>query len=220
MTQVERPWLNDVRDCHLYRFWVRHPLTGERVLGYIGETARLPFERLMEHVMSQPWADTILAWEVDDRVYPGKQAVLEAEAAAIRSERPLYNYRENLDNPHRVEIWRAKEQRRVRDAARGRPRWVQAEDRESTAFAGTAQPDPFWLVRAVNWLSVRSSLQIKTVLWSVSWVTASLVLWGVLQRLAPGPGTWVQPLCATTVCLAALLWGLLYRPKRRRRRRR
>lgn len=123
MTSV-LPTPTDTRDCHLYRFWVRHPLTGRRVLGYVGETVRQPFVRLMEHIGDQPWADTILGWEVDEVVYTGKAAVLEAEAAAIRAERPLYNYRENLDNPLRVEIWRAKEQRRARDDAGGRPRWV------------------------------------------------------------------------------------------------
>ncbi|MDT5030976.1 MAG: hypothetical protein QOC94_1147 [Actinoplanes sp.] len=100
------PQVGGLRDCHLYRFWVRYPLTGERVLGHVGETVRLPFERLLEHIYSQPWADTILAWEVDDVGYPGKEAVLEAERLAVERELPLYNYEPNLSNPHRVEIWR------------------------------------------------------------------------------------------------------------------
>ncbi len=108
-----------LRDCALYRFWVRHPTTGARVLGYIGETAQMPFERLMQHIQTQPWADTILGWEVDDAVYAGKDAVLAAERAAVEAERPLFNYEWNLANPDRVEIWRAKEQRAERDRARG-----------------------------------------------------------------------------------------------------
>ncbi|MDT5151860.1 MAG: hypothetical protein QOI01_3593 [Mycobacterium sp.] len=57
------------------------------------------------------WADTIIAWEVDAVVYPGKQAVLEAERLAVEVELPLYNYEWNLGNLYRVEIWRAKDQR-------------------------------------------------------------------------------------------------------------
>lgn len=107
------------RDCALYRFWVRHPETGQRVLGYIGETARMPFVRLMEHIQSQPWADTIVGWEVAPAVYPSKQAVWVAEQAAIRAERPLYNIEHNMGNPDRIPPWVAVAQRQARQ-----PGWV------------------------------------------------------------------------------------------------
>ena len=119
MTYSEQLSQADRRECALYRFWVRHPVTGDRVLGYIGETARMPFQRLMEHIYSQPWADTIVCWEVDPATYVGKAAVLAAEEAAIRAEMPLYNYEFNLENPNRVEVWRAVKQRQARE-----PGWV------------------------------------------------------------------------------------------------
>lgn len=107
------------RDCALYRFWVRHPETGQRVLGYIGETGRMPFQRLMEHVYQKPWADTIVGWEVDSVTYPNKQAVLAAELAAIQAERPLYNIEGNMGNPDRIPPWVAVAQRQARQ-----PDWV------------------------------------------------------------------------------------------------
>ncbi|HLL65732.1 MAG TPA: hypothetical protein VK453_08280 [Micromonosporaceae bacterium] len=113
---------DDRRGCHVYRFLVRDPRSDyrTRALGYIGETARMPFDRLLEHVREQPWADTIVSWEVDDAVYSGKDAVLAAERAAVEAERPLYNHEWNLDNPDRIEIWKAREQRAARDAVGGR----------------------------------------------------------------------------------------------------
>lgn len=104
----------DRRECALYRFWVRHPVTGKVVLGYIGETGRLPFVRLMEHVLAQPWADTIVRWEVDPTTYWGKPAVEAAEKTAIEQERPLYNVEHNMGNPDRIKPWEAVAQRQAR----------------------------------------------------------------------------------------------------------
>lgn len=111
------------QECRLYRFYVRDPRAGytTKTLGYVGETARMPFRRLMEHIESQPWADTIVGWEVDDRVFAGKGPVLAAESASIRAERPLYNIRENEANRERIPPWVALRQRAERDAARGAP---------------------------------------------------------------------------------------------------
>lgn len=105
----------DRRECALYRFWVRHPVTGKVVLGYIGETGRLPFVRLMEHVLAQPWADTIVRWEVDPTTYWGKPAVEAAEKTAIEQERPLYNVEHNMGNPDRIKPWEAVAQRQARE---------------------------------------------------------------------------------------------------------
>jgi hypothetical protein len=116
--------------CALYRFKVRDPGDGYRTrrLGYVGETARFPLARLMEHIAQQPWADTIVSWEVDDTDFAGKDAVLAAEEAAIKAEKPLYNVEHNLANPDRITRQRAAEQRRERSRRRARDEspWVPA----------------------------------------------------------------------------------------------
>ncbi len=109
------------RGCRVYVFVVWNPHDGyaTKTVGYVGETGRLPFERLLEHVYSQPWADTIVSWYVLDEVYPDKRAVLAAEDATIKKLLPLYNYEGNLDNPRRIPIPEAKRQRAARDLAKG-----------------------------------------------------------------------------------------------------
>ena len=180
MTATFQP-ATDLRDCHLYRFWVRHPLTRVRVLGYVGETVRLPFERLMEHIYSQPWADTIIAWEVDDVVYPGKAAVLEAEKFAVETEFPLYNYEWNLANPNRVEIWRAKQQRWARDDQRNRPRWVDSASKTQRSRASDARPRP----RNANRGGRRKAAELWTlaVVGLTAWLLLALMTWHVTARL-------------------------------------
>jgi hypothetical protein len=209
--------VQDLRDCRLYRFWVRHPVTGERVLGYIGETVRQPLQRLIEHLYEQPWADTIIAWEVDEVIYPGKAAVLEAERLAVERELPLYNHEWNLGNPRRVKIWRAKEQRWARDDRAGQPRWVLPVKRPR------AQSDTFDSSRRSD-MSERSSgisqwptpILVKICLWSISWAVATSVSWGVFQRnewLATGR---TRLLCASTVMLVVLVLARWLTPSRRR----
>jgi hypothetical protein len=119
----------DVRECRLYRFYVTDPLTGVEVLGYVGETGRQPSERLLEHLATQPWFDTVVRWEIDPQRYWGKRAVLEAEAAAIRAELPLYNVKGNETNRDRIPPPSAIRQRRARDLQKGAVRWVHPDDR-------------------------------------------------------------------------------------------
>lgn len=134
-----------VRDCRLYRFRVYHPddmgLPAEQrrvVIGYVGETWRWPLARLLEHVYDQPWADTIVGWDLDPRVFAGKTAVLAAEAAAIRAEKPLYNVKGNEGNRKRIPPPLAIRQRRARDAAKkDAPRWVHPDDRGTGPVAGS-----------------------------------------------------------------------------------
>jgi hypothetical protein len=109
-----------LQECRLYRFW-----GDDGLLLYVGETARQPFTRMMEHVADQPWSDLIVAWERDPQVFAGKGEVLAAEERAVKVERPLHNHEYNLRNPARVPIPVARRQRAVRDAARGgsAPAW-------------------------------------------------------------------------------------------------
>lgn len=201
------PPLTDVRDCRLYRFWVEHPVTGEEVLGYIGETVRQPFERLMEHVDSQPWMDTVTRWEREPLVYAGKRQVLEAEAAAIRAERPLYNVRGNEQNRDRVIPPEAIRQRRARDAQRGRARWVHPADR-----AGFDQSTRLMPERRVSVPRKWTALQVKALVQSTIWVSATGIIWGVLGRLDLFD-SWVQRLVFGVVAaLALIVWSLAGAP--------
>ncbi|MEU7170285.1 hypothetical protein ABZ949_02190 [Micromonospora tulbaghiae] len=205
------PSVADSRACALYRFWVRHPLTGKVVLGYVGETARMPFVRLMEHVLQQPWSDTIVRWEVDPRVYAGKAAVLAAEKSAIEAGRPLYNVEWNMGNPLRIKPWEAVAQRQARE-----PGWVAPPKRQvrvprqrsaSSAPAVREAPAPLvvWL-RGVDWWRV------------VRWSPVGMLGGWVAVVGASGPvATWFDGL-AYGVGVSAVVAGLRL-PKRRRRRR-
>lgn len=212
----------DTRDCRLYRFYVWDPRTNytTKTLGYIGETVRQPIARLLEHLNDQPWADTIVGWEVDDRVFAGKDAVLAAEADAIRRERPLFNYRENLDNPHRVEIRWAERQRWARDDADGRPRWVKPQPRDRTMAVPVQRfrsPAPVDVAPAVGWLPSRwAPWQQKVALWAAGWGGPFVLFWGFLDRHGV-PDRWDTGVAAVA---ATTLLGYGLRPSRRRRRRR
>lgn len=228
MTQT-LPSNADTRECHLYRFYVRHPLTGQRVLGYIGETVRQPFTRLMEHIELQPWADTILGWEVDTVTYPGKAAVLAAEAAAIRAERPLYNVRENMDNPIRVKPWDARGQRWARDDAAGRPRWVPPKERPGwvdeprrrmPTNVDERRPVPR---RAPVVARLWEPWQIKTALWSTSWALLTWTGWLQLTQWGALAGWWrfgaAGTLAAVLVWWSVARWTPGWKRWRRRVRR-
>lgn len=211
------PQFVDTRDCRLYRFYVWDPRTNytTKTLGYIGETVRQPLARLLEHLNDQPWSDTIVGWEVDDRVFAGKDAVLAAEAGAIRAEKPLYNIRGNMDNGRRIPPWTAKAQRLARDQAKGRQPWSPPQQRETVA-ASVGMRTP---VRAEGrWLpSQWAPWQQKTALWVAGWAGPFAVFWGLLDRHGT-PDRWDAGWAA--VLATALLGYGLRLPYRRRRRRR
>lgn len=85
-----------VKVWRLYRFY-----DAGGTLLYIGQTGRMPLERLIEHLYEQGWAPEIARWEVDPRVWHSEADALAAEEAAIRAEKPRYNWQHN-DGPHRV----------------------------------------------------------------------------------------------------------------------
>lgn len=194
--------------CHLYRFWVRHPATGQKALGYIGETARHPFTRLMEHIYSQPWADTIVGWDMDEYPYPDKSAVLAAERRAILAESPLYNVEHNGANPYRIPPPVAQEQAAARRAGRPQPVPRQrAATRPAARFTGRVATRPAWLP------SKRTLRRVAR------------------NRFAQATGAWLLVTAATSVLLTSLQAGAVTssvlmgiavagRSKGRRRRRR
>jgi len=199
----------DRRDCALYRFWVRHPVTGKTVLGYVGETVRLPFVRLMEHIYDQPWADTIVRWEVESTVYPGKAAVLAAEKAAIERERPLYNIEWNMANPLRVKPWEAVAQRQAREPGwqpPGKGSRVPRPRRAATAASAPATDGWAW-----EWTPQR----IRATLWAAGWLLIAAV---VGRHVASLPAPTDADGLAYGVGVATATVGLLLPGKRRRRR--
>jgi len=184
------------RDCRLYRFYVEHPVTGVEVLGYVGETIRQPFTRLMEHVESQPWMDTVTRWERDPRVFAGKTAVLEAEAAAIRAEKPLYNVRENLDNPRRIPPPEAIRQRRQRDARAGAARWVHPDDRPGS------RPPAKPRARRVAHRNGHVDPRLMVGCWAGAWTLIAAMVWSAAAGL-DGTVWWVL---ATPTVACVLGW--------------
>jgi hypothetical protein len=208
----------DTRDCRLYRFRVYHPddmhLAPEQrriVLGYIGETVRMPLARLLEHLYDQPWADTIVGWDVDPRIFPGKAAVLAAERHAIEQEQPLYNVEWNRGNDGRIPPPLAIRQRRARDAAKSAPRWVHPDDRGGPVRA----PTPGRSRPAVRkpWTSRRRHLTGL----GIGWLNVTLAAWiGLVVR-----DVWMREtvIAAPVVALAVTVWVWAGVPLRKRSRR-
>jgi hypothetical protein len=211
----------DTRACRLYRFRVYHPadmqLPPEQrriMLGYIGETVRMPLTRLLEHLYDQPWADTIVGWDVDPRVFAGKEAVLEAERRAIEGEQPLYNVEWNKGNDRRIPPPLAIRQRRARDATNNSPRWVHPDDRGGPAKTPSIRLQPS--VRR-RWSSRRKHLTGIAIVWAVMSAAAWIGL--AVYRLLE-PRTTQAPVAAAG-SFALVVWVWLRCPfvgKRWRRR--
>lgn len=202
---------DDRRDCALYRIMVVHPVTGKIVLGYIGETGRMPFTRFMEHLYDQPWGDTIVGHpHVDPRVFAGKAAVLAAEEAAVLAEKPLYNIEWQKGAVHAIPQWTAREQRAERDRQRGTitPDWAAKGASAPTVrpqhAAASSKLSPRWRRRR-NWAAGLAS----------DWLVASLLLWlaDVQVTAVDAPGR-TYPIVAAG--LAALVPALRMRRKRDR----
>jgi hypothetical protein len=200
---------DDRRDCALYRIMVVHPVTGKVVLGYIGETGRMPFTRFMEHLYDQPWGDTIVGHpHVDPRVFASKAEVLAAEEAAVLAEKPLYNIDYQKGAPHQIPQWTAREQRAERDRQRGTvtPDWAAkgtgALPRTAASSARRPRLSPRWRRRR-DW----------AIGLSAGWLAGTLLLWwaDAAQAAVNLPGR--------TYPIAALaLTGLLPASRLRRRR--
>ncbi len=201
------------RPCSLYRIYVWNPHDGLRSkwLGYLGETERLPIERLLEHLKARyPWGDTIVAIEVDDRVWPDKRSVLAAERAAVEAEQPLYNDEYNRRNPLWIPYEVQVRQRHERDLAQGLPLW-QPGSRQVRRPRQPARPQPRPARVRASWrrLSRRQQTRLG---WAVVWLFLfALVAWRLPDGLGWSSTAWVSAGAATSA-VGALL------PRRRRRR--
>lgn len=130
-------WLIYEIDPRTGRLLAPDPITGERRtrLDYVGQTIRALETRAGEHLEDKPWADIVVG-RLPIKVAEGlwtKEERDKAEIEAIGRIRPRYNYRDNLDNPERIELFRQLDQRHVRDRAAGRPLWLPLEERSVAA---------------------------------------------------------------------------------------
>lgn len=158
------------RDCALYYVDCLDPATNYTTVlrdAYIGETARDPFTRFMEHLYEQPFGDTIVGKpRVDPRVFRSKDEVWAAEREAVERLRPIYNYEYNLNNPARIPIPEARRQREDRDRLKGieSPTW----DKSPRAERQTQRP-----VRerrtprlSAKWRRRRSRAVVRLAVWA------------------------------------------------------
>lgn len=171
------------RECHLYEFEVRDPHTSYRTTtcGYIGESGRQPFDRLLEHLREKPWGDTIVGWRIIE-THGRKRSVLAAEATAVQARRPLYNIDLNGGNPRRIPPWVQVRQRAARDRAKGLP----------TPTTGATRPAARPLPRAGAtgaWSPAkrRPRRRAKALPRLGVWAAITAVAWGLAAGLLPVP---------------------------------
>lgn len=198
----------DERECSLYRIVGRDPHNRGKgdVLLYVGETAREPFTRWVEHIHEKPWAWRIRGIYADDRVFASKAAVLAAEKHAIRTERPIYNRKHNWGNPWRIDT-RGQRRRTPQvhraTAARWRPPRAATSPRPRRSWRWLQSPAALvtyaWLVLAgAGWWAADHYLQVTV---SEGAVTGAVGA-GVLLAGAAGAGAkrkhrrWWWLLCA------------------------
>lgn len=212
------------RPCSLYRIIVWDPwdlLAGRRFrrLGYLGETARLPIERLAEHLRNAyPWGDTIVAIEIDERAWADKGAVLRAEREAVGAERPLYNVEWNGGNPDRIGFEEQVRQRWARDDAAGRPRWRPGRGQGRRPRPVAPVPARRRVRVSGWWVLPPVWLLLSTLVWAVfggGWDAVA----GSVQGLRPAVGWSPVPAALFGLWLVRWAWRRGARWGRRRRRR-
>ncbi len=195
--------LDQPRDCHLYRIFTwDHAayLRGQRVrrLGYIGESGRMPLDRLLEHLRDQPWGDILAGTDVDNQRYGCKREVLAAEQAAVVMEKPLYNVEWNKGNPGRVPPWQAVSERNQRNAMRRQPEWVPPKPRARPASLAASAPRVAKATPAPRAAPARRSPTLRRNRWPWrlgGWLILSLLTWAV--------AVWQLPFSAHLLLLPA-----------------
>lgn len=191
---------------------------------YVGQTRQKGRARESQHRDDKPYEDLIVgsAHVLEQGMWTDEE-LDEREVYWIRRLCPRMNYEHNLDNPDRIEIWRQKEQRWVRDDAAGRARWVPLEQRQPSGLLD--QPMAFRsatasAVRRPNSPHSWSPRRIKACLWSSAWGMTAVVMSGYSSQLALFP-TWPKNLlCGSVISAVLLVWSLAGAPLTRRQWRR
>jgi hypothetical protein len=208
------------RDCALYYVDCLDPATNYTTVlrdAYIGETARDPFTRFMEHLYEQPFGDTIVGKpRVDPRVFGSKDEVWAAEREAVERLRPVYNYEYNLNNPDRIPIPEARRQREERDRAKGiePPTWDKAPRPERQA--PQARPSRRVPRLSVKWSRRRNRAAVRLAVWAAFavgiWLGVAHLHSAVPFRthaLASSLGAAVCAVVAVKFRRRLLVWALL-----------
>lgn len=166
-------------------------------VGYAGQTRQRLRSREVQHREDQPFSDVIVgdAFVIAEGWWTDAELDA-AELAAIRQTRPRYNIAGNEGNPDRVKPWVARDQRRERDEAAGRPVW---QPRIAVPVGRSWWPCPIWQLWVLAWLP----------LWWVGF-------WWLFAAGVSVPGSTVGAAAGAGLLLG---WGVR-RGRRRRRRRR
>ncbi|MFG1846796.1 GIY-YIG nuclease family protein [Micromonospora carbonacea] len=204
-------------------------LPGPPKVGYIGQTRQQVWQRADQHLAEQPFGDLIVdvllldqgTWtdaQLDDREGMWIRAGVSVGGRPVQ--RPRYNYLCNLENPDRIEIFRAVQHRQHRE-----PGWQPppkgARIPTQRRAASTVRP------RRVSPLSRwwgRHRWQV--VLWASVWVLLFAGAWWAGADTWSGWAETRNAAVAATVATAAIGWrrwklaGTRRRRSKRRGRRR
>lgn len=130
-----------------------HPVTGRRVVLYVGLTTQRPYRdrdqvlrypRIEQHLFgsdyygtaAKSWSDTVTDWRFAHESWYFLRAILPAfEVINIRWRKPLYNDKWNRDNPRRIDKRTMMAQRAQRDRGIYTPEYWQAMQRNRPMFA-------------------------------------------------------------------------------------
>lgn len=177
------------------------------VVGYIGQSVQTVKQREDQHRADQPFGNIICggSWVIEEGFWT--QDELDArERHYIRhgavlvpgqpAQRPVYNYEFNLDNPRRIEKWRAVEHRHLRE-----PGWQPSAGRVDVQETGVDWAGRGW------WLARRP----------VTWWTLAAVVFALWVGSLPRATWWDGAVYAA--CITSTVAGLRM-PRRRRGRRR
>lgn len=179
------------------------------VVGYIGKSVQTVWQRQEQHRADQPFSDLICggSWVIEEGYWTADELAAREEwwirngvalVSGQKPQRPVYNYDWNLDNPHRIEKWRAIEHRQLRE-----PGWQPGHGRvDVRRAAGTDWTGRIW------WL-VR-----KPITW---WAVIALTFIGWVAHL-PRAAWWDG--AVYVACIACTVRGLRMPSNRRRRTRR
>ncbi|GAA0719746.1 hypothetical protein Drose_06045 [Dactylosporangium roseum] len=106
----------------VYGLNILDPVTGQVHADYVGQTRQQLLSRERQHRDERPFADLIVgdAFVVEQGSWTDAE-LDEREMFHIARLRPRMNHDGNLDNPARIPIWRQRQDRDVRDRAKGLP---------------------------------------------------------------------------------------------------
>jgi hypothetical protein len=208
------------------------PIPGVIVVGYVGKTRQTVKQREDQHRACQSFGDLIVggSWVIEEGFWTEAE-LNEREQYYIRNgvalvpggvpQRPVYNYDHNLDNPNRIEVWRAREHRQARQ-----PGWQpvvkvprQRGARPALVVKSRSRLARWWQRR--RWWAAGLGSAWTTLFAAVLWMVlptkqgtdavASAAFWATLPFAFVQGEIWRRRVRAW--------WRRTTRPRRRRRRR-